>query len=95
MQPVKPIRWADDDDTELPVIPWVPLNKPFYNIQCFMEPLDRASEFYIDSLWNENVIACIIKSKKERQSHWEMRGLDEATAIYLDCYWKQKVQETQ
>lgn len=90
--------WCDDLEETLPEIPWLKqkepepwgtLDKRFFNFNCFMDPLDRAGQFYFDNLWNEYVHKAIEKDKLEK----ELKCLDNATEIYLASYWDEKVKE--
>lgn len=96
-------RWADDESEEMPEIPWIrktpmfkkwgTLDRSELDCKKFLEPLDRASDFYLKNLWRHYVVESIVRSVENRLLAVELRPLDSATEIYLEHYWAEKVNE--
>jgi hypothetical protein len=96
-------KWADDESEEMPEIPWLKtkvatkwgtLDRSELDPVKFLEPLDRATDFYLGHLWTHYVSVCIVKSVEDRLLTSALKPLDKATEIYLEHYWSERVKET-
>ena len=98
-------KWADDDSEVIPEIPWLKpksapakkwgtLDRSELDPAKFLEPLDRATDFYLGHLWTHYVSLCIVKSVEDRLLKNDLRPLDRATDTYLEHYWSERVRES-
>lgn len=86
-------KWSDrpETETDLPPIPWKSTHSRLnLSLSAFLAPLDRATEFYLNVLWDDQVSRALAQSRANqgaRELRSILKPLDVATEIYLEHYW--------